>query len=104
MATVSSSPPTSPEQTAARPIACLRCPNRRSFCSKDKPKCSRCRDGNFECTYEEARKIAVNETSHRPYTDGCHVEPALKSEIAARKKKTRSKSSMIKFFWDPLPN
>ncbi|KAK0706192.1 fungal-specific transcription factor [Lasiosphaeria miniovina] len=57
-----SSPPSSPEQAAARPIACLRCRNRRSYCSKEKPKCSRCRDGAFECIYEEARKIAVSES------------------------------------------
>ncbi|KAK3371036.1 fungal-specific transcription factor [Lasiosphaeria ovina] len=59
---ISASPPSSPEQAAARPVACLRCRNRRSYCSKEKPKCSRCRDGAFECIYEEARKIAVNES------------------------------------------
>ncbi|KAK1751030.1 fungal-specific transcription factor [Echria macrotheca] len=42
--------------------SCLRCRNRRSFCSKDKPKCMRCREGGFECRYEEGRRVAVNES------------------------------------------
>jgi len=43
-------------------FSCLRCRNRRSFCSKEKPKCSRCREGAFECVYEEARRVAINES------------------------------------------
>ncbi|KAK0634239.1 fungal-specific transcription factor [Bombardia bombarda] len=62
MANSTSPIPASPEQIAARPVACLRCRNRRSYCSKDKPTCTRCRDGAFDCIYEEARKIAVNES------------------------------------------
>ncbi|KAL3951816.1 hypothetical protein ACCO45_013533 [Purpureocillium lilacinum] len=35
---------------------------RRSYCSKEKPTCSRCRDAGLECVYEGARKVLVNET------------------------------------------
>ncbi|KAK3386778.1 fungal-specific transcription factor [Podospora didyma] len=56
------SPPSSPETAAVRPVACLRCRNRRSFCSKEKPKCNRCREGGHACIYEEARKVAINES------------------------------------------
>ncbi|OIW26938.1 hypothetical protein CONLIGDRAFT_492762 [Coniochaeta ligniaria NRRL 30616] len=50
------------EPASARPVACLRCRQRRSYCSKHRPQCSRCRDAGFECIYEEARKITVNES------------------------------------------
>ncbi|KAK3680420.1 fungal-specific transcription factor [Podospora appendiculata] len=60
--TLSSPSPSTPEHPSVRPVACLRCRNRRSYCSKEKPTCSRCREGPFNCKYEEARKITVNET------------------------------------------
>ena len=41
---------------------CLHCRRRRSYCSKEKPTCSRCRDAGLECVYEGARKVLVNET------------------------------------------
>ncbi|POR32016.1 Uncharacterized protein TPAR_07755, partial [Tolypocladium paradoxum] len=44
------------------PCRCLRCRQRRSYCSKEKPSCSRCRDGGLTCVYEGARKILVNES------------------------------------------
>ncbi|KAB5518176.1 fungal-specific transcription factor [Coniochaeta sp. 2T2.1] len=50
------------EPASVRPVACLRCRQRRSYCSKTRPQCSRCRDAGFECIYEEARKITVNES------------------------------------------
>lgn len=50
------------ESSTSRPVACLHCRQRRSYCSKERPSCSRCRDGGMNCTYEEARKILVNET------------------------------------------
>ncbi|KAH8888416.1 hypothetical protein GQ53DRAFT_238696 [Thozetella sp. PMI_491] len=65
MMAASVSPPadsSASESPALRPIACLRCRNRRSYCSKEKPKCSRCRSGNFKCVYEESRKLHINES------------------------------------------
>ncbi|KPM38676.1 hypothetical protein AK830_g7874 [Neonectria ditissima] len=47
---------------STRPVACLHCRQRRSYCSKEKPACSRCRDNGMQCTYEETRKILVNES------------------------------------------
>ncbi|PHH79745.1 hypothetical protein CDD82_2202 [Ophiocordyceps australis] len=52
-----------PEQVSSRPVACLHCRQRRSYCSKEKPSCSRCRDGGLKCVYEGSRKILVNESS-----------------------------------------
>ncbi|KAJ2977940.1 hypothetical protein NQ176_g4087 [Zarea fungicola] len=49
------------ETGTLRPVACLNCRNRRSYCSKDKPSCSRCRDSGLLCVYEGARKVLVNE-------------------------------------------
>ncbi|PNY21849.1 Zn(2)-Cys(6) zinc finger domain protein [Tolypocladium capitatum] len=46
----------------SRPVACLHCRQRRSYCSKEKPSCSRCRDGGLPCVYEGARKMLVNES------------------------------------------
>ncbi|KAK3320463.1 fungal-specific transcription factor [Cercophora scortea] len=60
--TLPSPSPSTPEHPSVRPVACLRCRKRRSYCSKEKPTCERCRDGPFNCIYEEARKIIVNET------------------------------------------
>ncbi|KAK0705699.1 fungal-specific transcription factor domain-containing protein [Lasiosphaeris hirsuta] len=57
--------PSSPENPSVRMVACLRCRFRRSKCTKDKPRCERCRDGNLECVYESGRKVAVNEASLR---------------------------------------
>ncbi|GJN71218.1 transcriptional activator [Purpureocillium lilacinum] len=51
-----------PDQVTSRPVACLHCRRRRSYCSKEKPTCSRCRDAGLECVYEGARKVLVNET------------------------------------------
>ncbi|KAJ6441178.1 C6 transcription factor [Purpureocillium lavendulum] len=45
-----------------RHLRCLHCRRRRSYCSKEKPACSRCRDAGLECVYEGARKVLVNET------------------------------------------
>ncbi|KAL7930442.1 fungal-specific transcription factor domain-containing protein [Trichoderma chlorosporum] len=50
------------EQYTSRPVACLNCRQRRSYCSKEKPTCSRCRDSRLPCIYEGARKILVNES------------------------------------------
>ncbi|KAF6827200.1 C6 transcription factor (fungal specific transcription factor) [Colletotrichum musicola] len=47
---------------SSRPVACLNCRQRRSYCSKEKPTCSRCRDGGLTCAYEETRKITVTES------------------------------------------
>ncbi|PSR85672.1 fungal-specific transcription factor domain-domain-containing protein [Coniella lustricola] len=44
-----------------RPVACNTCRDRRSYCSKDRPKCTRCRIGRLDCVYETARKITINE-------------------------------------------
>ncbi|KAJ0104007.1 Proline utilization trans-activator [Diaporthe amygdali] len=52
---------TSVEEPVIRPVACHRCRQRRSYCSKDRPQCTRCEAGGFDCVYEEARKITVNE-------------------------------------------
>ncbi|KAL6901620.1 fungal-specific transcription factor domain-containing protein [Trichoderma evansii] len=49
------------EQFTSRPVACLNCRQRRSYCSKEKPTCSRCRDARITCVYEGTRKILVNE-------------------------------------------
>ncbi|KAG8156334.1 hypothetical protein KVR01_013786 [Diaporthe batatas] len=49
------------EESVIRPVACHRCRQRRSYCSKDRPKCARCQAAGFECVYEEARKITINE-------------------------------------------
>ncbi|KAK3311792.1 fungal-specific transcription factor [Apodospora peruviana] len=57
----SSPPPEHHEHPSVRPVACLRCRNRRQSCSKEKPICQRCRVGAFECIYEESRMIAVKE-------------------------------------------
>ncbi|KAK2052527.1 fungal-specific transcription factor [Colletotrichum caudatum] len=62
MATVSSSPPQAADSGTSRPVACANCRQRRSYCSKDKPACSRCRDGGLRCNYEETRKITITET------------------------------------------
>ncbi|KAH0491803.1 hypothetical protein TgHK011_003211 [Trichoderma gracile] len=50
------------EQFTSRPVACMNCRQRRSYCSKEKPTCSRCRDARLTCIYEGARKILVNES------------------------------------------
>ncbi|PHH70901.1 hypothetical protein CDD83_5318 [Cordyceps sp. RAO-2017] len=50
------------DHVSSRPVACLHCRQRRSYCSKEKPSCSRCRDGGLTCVYEGARKILVNES------------------------------------------
>ncbi|KAK3343419.1 fungal-specific transcription factor [Lasiosphaeria hispida] len=65
MAPSTSPAPSSPENPSVRMVACLRCRYRRSKCTKEKPKCERCRGGNLECVYEEARRVAVNEASLR---------------------------------------
>lgn len=49
------------EESGIRPVACHKCRQRRSYCSKDRPKCTRCDAAGFECVYEEARKITINE-------------------------------------------
>ncbi|KAF1931645.1 uncharacterized protein M421DRAFT_98754 [Didymella exigua CBS 183.55] len=46
---------------SGRPVACSRCRQRRSGCSKERPQCSRCRDSGLDCIYEEARKITITE-------------------------------------------
>lgn len=43
-------------------LRCMNCRQRRSYCSKEKPTCSRCRDSRLTCIYEGARKILVNES------------------------------------------
>ncbi|KAH8777662.1 fungal-specific transcription factor [Diaporthe sp. PMI_573] len=53
--------PKGSEESVIRPVACHRCRQRRSYCSKDRPKCTRCAAAGFECVYEEARKITINE-------------------------------------------
>ncbi|EHA47676.1 C6 transcription factor [Pyricularia oryzae 70-15] len=58
----SASPSSPPESSSVRPIACNACRQRRSQCSKERPKCKRCREADIECIYEEARKITVNES------------------------------------------
>ncbi|PKS11985.1 hypothetical protein jhhlp_001281 [Lomentospora prolificans] len=45
----------------SRPVACLNCRNRRSYCSKDKPSCSRCIENELVCVYEGTRKVLVTE-------------------------------------------
>ncbi|KJZ71698.1 hypothetical protein HIM_08895 [Hirsutella minnesotensis 3608] len=54
--------PQTADHVSSRPVACLHCRQRRSYCSKEKPSCSRCRDGGLTCVYEGARKILVNES------------------------------------------
>ncbi|KAK1964055.1 fungal-specific transcription factor [Colletotrichum sublineola] len=61
MATISPSPPQAADLGNSRPVACANCRQRRSYCSKEKPACSRCRDGGLRCTYEETRKITITE-------------------------------------------
>ncbi|KAJ0163538.1 Proline utilization trans-activator [Colletotrichum tanaceti] len=61
MATISPSPPQTVECGNSRPVACANCRQRRSYCSKEKPTCSRCRDSGLRCTYEETRKITITE-------------------------------------------
>jgi proline utilization trans-activator len=39
----------------------LQCRKRRSGCSKDRPRCSRCRDNGLDCIYEENVKVLVTE-------------------------------------------
>lgn len=46
---------------ALRPTACIKCRQRRAFCSKERPKCSRCQANSLECVYLEGRKISVSE-------------------------------------------
>lgn len=71
---LSSSPTrTGSSETAIRPVACHRCRQRRSYCSKDRPKCTRCTAGGFDCVYEEARKITINEAYLR------HLEAKVKA-------------------------
>ncbi|KAL6703645.1 Transcriptional activator [Coniothyrium glycines] len=53
--------PSVADANTSRPLACLRCRERRSGCSKERPQCSRCQKGRFECVYEETRKISINE-------------------------------------------
>ncbi|XP_044722134.1 fungal specific transcription factor domain-containing protein [Hirsutella rhossiliensis] len=63
-ARAAAAPVTAPatDHMSSRPVACLHCRQRRSYCSKEKPSCSRCRDGGLACVYEGARKILVNES------------------------------------------
>ncbi|KAF5483855.1 Proline utilization trans-activator [Colletotrichum fructicola] len=61
----SASPSQAGESNNTRPVACLNCRQRRSYCSKEKPTCSRCRDSNLICSYEETRKITVTEAHLR---------------------------------------
>ncbi|KAL0934024.1 C6 transcription factor (fungal specific transcription factor) [Colletotrichum truncatum] len=62
MATASVSSSQAVDSGNTRPVACLNCRQRRSYCSKEKPTCSRCRDSNLNCTYEETRKITITES------------------------------------------
>ncbi|KIW05348.1 uncharacterized protein PV09_03864 [Verruconis gallopava] len=50
------------EAAGLRPVACWKCRRRRSYCSKDYPKCSRCKENNLECVYPDGRKITVSES------------------------------------------
>ncbi|KAL1301410.1 hypothetical protein AAFC00_005669 [Neodothiora populina] len=43
----------------SQPLACLRCRQKRSFCSKDRPTCLACREKALECIYPEGRKVTV---------------------------------------------
>ncbi|KAL1841190.1 hypothetical protein VTK73DRAFT_3568 [Phialemonium thermophilum] len=79
------SPPSDPSSTA-RPVACLRCRHRRSYCSKDRPKCSRCRHGNYECIYEEGRKITVNETYLRLLEEKVKAYEGVPDPLSSRRK------------------
>lgn len=42
-------------------VRCQRCRERRSYCSKDRPKCTRCQSSNLDCVYKEGRNITVSE-------------------------------------------
>ncbi|TPX14760.1 uncharacterized protein E0L32_005155 [Thyridium curvatum] len=68
------------DTTSVRPVACLRCRQRRSGCSKERPQCSRCRDSGFECVYEEARKITINESYLRELEAKVKEYEALKAD------------------------
>ncbi|CAN8105390.1 unnamed protein product [Discula destructiva] len=79
-------PPNATGEAALRPIACQRCRDRRSYCSKDRPKCTRCRTGKFDCVYETSRTITVKESYLRRlqakvnfYED---TQPRLKTAFA----------------------
>lgn len=41
---------------------CHRCRERRSYCSKDRPKCTRCQAGNFKCSYVVSRSVTIKES------------------------------------------
>ena len=45
-----------------RQVACQRYRARRSFCSKELPKCSRCRANSLDCVYAGSRKITISES------------------------------------------
>lgn len=45
-----------------RPVACEKCRNRRSFCTKELPQCARCRDNRLDCVYPDGRKITISES------------------------------------------
>ncbi|KAH7169948.1 fungal-specific transcription factor [Dactylonectria macrodidyma] len=66
--------------TTTRPVACLHCRQRRSYCSKERPTCSRCRDNGMDCSYEEARKILVNESYLRELERKARAHDAATSQ------------------------
>ncbi|PHH65614.1 hypothetical protein CDD81_2049 [Ophiocordyceps australis] len=73
-----------PDQVSSRPVACLHCRQRRSYCSKEKPSCSRCRDGGLKCVYEGSRKILVNESYLRELEAKARALEALPQPIQVR--------------------
>ncbi|EJT82476.1 C6 transcription factor [Gaeumannomyces tritici R3-111a-1] len=54
--------PSLPESAAVRPIACNECRRRHTSCTRDRPRCQRCREVSLDCIYEEGgRNITVKE-------------------------------------------
>ncbi|KAL8369673.1 hypothetical protein RB595_000148 [Gaeumannomyces hyphopodioides] len=54
--------PSLPESAAVRPIACNECRRRHTSCTRDRPRCQRCREVSLDCVYEEGgRNITVKE-------------------------------------------
>ncbi|KAM5344339.1 hypothetical protein ACJ41O_012876 [Fusarium nematophilum] len=79
--------PQSPETLSSRPIACRNCRQRRSYCSKEKPTCSRCRENSLTCSYEETRKITISESYLR------ELESKAKAYEDALDERRRSRES-----------
>ncbi|KAH7140439.1 fungal-specific transcription factor [Dactylonectria estremocensis] len=75
------------QQGSSRPIACLNCRQRRSYCSKETPTCSRCHKKSLTCSYEETRKITISESCLR------ELESKAKAYEDAIHKRKRSGAS-----------